>query len=140
MRINGWPRKLNEYILEAQERYKEGGFIWGEFDCCTFGGDWVKLCTGIDPIADYRKQYSNKEDAFNLLERLDGSLYDALQRQLGDPVHPSSAQRGDIAYAEDLTAVGIYFTSGARTQALFLGIKGFALHKAEECTHAFKVR
>ena len=135
----GWARLLNEYILRAQERYQRNGFSWGRMDCCHFAGNWVQLCTGIDVLADYRGKYRTEEEAFALLSANDGTLYDALVKRLGEPVHPSHAQRGDIAYSESLKACGIFFTSGARTMALFLGEGGFALHRAKDTDHAFRV-
>jgi hypothetical protein len=139
MRVSGWQRKLSEYIIASQDKYKREGFGYDRTHCVTFAGDWVQILTGIDPIADYRGQYTTEEEAKALLEQLDGTLYQALQKRFGDPVHPAKAQRGDIAYREAEKMCGIYFTSGARTVALFLGEGGFTLRRARETDHAFRV-
>jgi len=139
-RVADWQRKLNVYLLSAQSRYKKEGFVWGKFDCCTFAGDWVRIATGQDVLSEYRGKYSTKEQAMSVLQELDGSLYQALVNRFGEPEHPSKAMRGDIAYREAINGLGIYLTSGARMAALFLGEQGFAMPKAKDTHHAFKVR
>lgn len=141
MRVAGWARKLNEHILAWQERYQREGFAWGATDCVHFAGDWVRTLTGQDPLEQYRGRYSTEEEARALLAELDGSLYDALVKRFGEPVHPMKAQRGDLAYMAigELECCGILFTSGARMVALFLGEGGFAMHRARDMLHAFRV-
>lgn len=138
MRVQGWQRLLADYILECEERYKAEGFAWGRFDCVHFVGDWVQRCTGEDPISEYRDGYSTKEEADALLET-EGGLYQALVKRFGEPVHPAKAHRGDIAYVEDISALGIFVSVGAKTHAIFLGEGGFAMHAAKHVTHAFRV-
>jgi hypothetical protein len=139
MRIVGWQRALNAYLIDAQERYKAEGFRWGAFDCVHFLGDWIRIATGDDPLADFRGQYSTREEAFALLERTYGSLQLALTARIAPPVHASKAARGDGAFISSLNACGIFFTSGGRMCALFLGEGGFALHRARDIYLAFKV-
>lgn len=136
MRIQGWQRRLNVYLIEAQERYRAEGFGYGRFDCCTFAGDWAQVLTGVDYLGDLRGAYSTRDEA---MELIGGDLYSQLCARLGDPVHPASAQRGDIAYMASSQACGIYFTSGARMAALFLTDGGFTLHRASDTDHAFRL-
>lgn len=142
MRVDGWQRALNAYLLEAQEKYKREGFSYAGLHCVTFCADWVQVLTGTDPLADYRGQYSTEEEARALLESRDGSLLQALTNRFGEPVHPMKAQRGDIAYARfgEQECCGILFTSGSRMVALFLGEGGFALHRAKDVQNAFRVQ
>lgn len=130
---------LNQYIIEAQERYKRNGFQWGRFDCVHFAGNWAKRQTGVDPLEGYRGAYKTQAAAAALLKDRDGTLYRALRHRFGNPVHPAFAQRGDIAYRKAEKACGIYFTSGARTMALFLSEGGFALIRARDTDWAFRV-
>lgn len=139
MRINGWQRALNVYILDAQERYKREGFKHGAFDCVHFAADWVARVTGEDPLAAYRGRYATQEQGEALLLELDGTLVDALTKRFGQPIHPAHAQRGDIAYKAGV-GCGIYFTSGARMVALFLGDGGFVDIRARATDHAFSVK
>lgn len=138
MRVEGWPRRLNEYIASLNP--PANGVEYGRLDCCTFVADWVLILTGEDPMAEYRGRYATEAEAFALLTEIDGTLYRALRKRFGNPVHPLKAQRGDIAYRKDDQAVGIFFTSGGRTHALFLTKGGFALHRARDIDHCFQVR
>lgn len=142
MRVLGWQRKLSEYVIEAQARYKKDGFAWGKFDCCTFAADWVKVCTREDVLSEYRGAYSTEVEAVALLESKAGSVYQELVARFGEPVHPAKAQRGDIALAQlvpGLPCVGVFFTSGAKMRGLFLGEGGFILHRLKDINHCFRV-
>jgi hypothetical protein len=139
MRKPGWQRALNEFLIRWERVYKERGLVPGETDCAHFAGDWVLELTGADPLTGYRGAYATKEAGDALLVEIDGSLLQALEKRFGAPVHPSKALRGDIAFKADV-GIGIYFTSGARMFALFLGEGGFIMHRAADTDHAFAVR
>jgi hypothetical protein len=142
VRVQGWQRLLNQYVIDAQERYKCDGFSYAGMHCVTFCADWVQALTGSDPLAAYRGQYTTAEGAATKLAELDGgSLLQALKNRFGEPSHPTHAQRGDVAYArlEDGECCGIYFTTGARMHALFLGERGFTLRRARDTDFAFRV-
>lgn len=139
MRVVGWQRALNVFLLEWQGIYKERGFVPGATDCAHFAADWALRLTGDDPLADYRGRYTTREAGDALLAELDGSLLQALEKRFGAPIPPARAQRGDLAYKHDV-GIGIYFTSGARMVALFLGEGGFVMHRALDTDHAFAVR
>ena len=55
---------LNEYLIEAEDRYRRTGFAWGRDDCVHFAGDWVLKLTGEDPIEEYRGKYSTYQVFF----------------------------------------------------------------------------
>ncbi len=137
MRRTNWQRLLNEYIVSEQERYLRDGFHPGIFDCCTFAAEWVRRCTGVDHFAEYRGQYATAARGRSLLP--EGGLRRVLTDKLGEPVHPAHAHRGDIALRESDMSLGIFFTSGSRMMALFLGDGGFILHKAKDTDYAFRV-
>jgi hypothetical protein len=139
MRRADWAPALNAYLIESQERYLRNGFEWGRFDCVHWGGNWHQIATGVDPLTDIRGLYRTREEAFALLEQRYGTFEAALAAKLGEPVHPSKAARGDLAYCRSIQACGIYFTSAARKVALFLGEGGFVLHRARETDLAFRV-
>jgi hypothetical protein len=140
VRIDGWQRALNVYIIDAQERYKREGFSYAGIHCAPWCADWVQILTGgQDPMAEYRGRYSTQSEAEALLAELDGTLLEALTKRLGQPIHPAHAMRGDIAYKASV-GCGIYFTSGARMIALFLGDGGFVDLRADATDHAFAVR
>jgi hypothetical protein len=108
-------------------------------NCATFAGEWVLRVTGTDPLEGYRGRAETEAEAMVLLSDLDRTLYEALRKRFGDPLHPARAQRGDIAYRKAERACGIYLTSGARMLALFLTDGGFAMHRARETDWAFRV-
>lgn len=138
-RCAGWARKLNDYLLEAQTRYTSGGFVAGQFDCCIFVADWVEICTGEDPMIDYREQYDTEADGFDLLADRETSLRQALESRFGAALDPSQAQRGDVAFIESLNACGICIVQGAWMRALFLGNGGFVIHRTRDCDAVFRV-
>lgn len=139
MRVEGWQRKLNLYLQDVQRRYVGGGLQWGVLDCAHYAGDWVQILTGVDPIADLRGTYSTEAGAVEILAA-EGGLRAALVSRLGDPVNPARATRGDVAYREDETALGIYLTSGVQMRALFLGRGGFTMHRLRDTDLAFPAR
>ena len=131
---------MNEYLLQAQWRYQETGLVWGVFDCCTFAFDWVRLLTGVDPMADYRGRYASREEAIRLFwENGDLTLDGALARLLGEAVAPALSQRGDVAYRAEEKAVGIMIAQGARQRGLFLGDSGLAALEMNAVTCAFRI-
>lgn len=144
MRVQGWPRLLNQYLRSVDRRHAEATasgrdlFEPGVFDCCIYVADWVELCTGVDPMSDYRDRYRRLDAGFALLKHGDRTLYNALRTRFGNPVHPAKAQRGDIAYRKDM--LGIVFTSGSQLRALFLGQDGMSLYRPRDFRHAFRVR
>lgn len=130
-------RLLNQYLLDAQARYKAHGFRPGVFDCCVYVAGWVELYTGIDPMAEYRDQYRRLDAGLELVAHREGSLQGALTARFGNPIHPAHSRRGDIAVTEG--ALGLFFTQGSLKRALFLGEGGMALMKPSEIDHAFRV-
>lgn len=58
-----WPERLLRFIeLRAKRRFK-----WGRHDCALFAADWVKLATGEDPAAWFRKRYAGASGASQAL-------------------------------------------------------------------------
>lgn len=139
MRVAGWPRELNLYLTEISNRARTDSFAYGSFDCVHLLGDWVLRCTGVDPLADVRGRYANKEQAETLLAEL-GGLYAALELRLGAPVHPAMGQRGDAAYRTGDGSCGILFTTGAVMRGIFLSEHGgLVMHRLADIDHVFRV-
>jgi hypothetical protein len=137
MRVVGWPRLLNNYVAQVSRRASKEPFKFGTFDCVHLAADWVHLCTGVDPLADYRGKYGTKEEAQQLVG--DG-LLQRLTEKLGEPIHPSHGQRGDIALRVADGSCGILFTSGARMRGLFLSeSSGLVMHRLQDIDYVFRV-
>jgi hypothetical protein len=67
---------LNEYLGSIGERPWQPGVL----DCGIFIADWVKILTGIDPIADVRGTYSSEEEFDRILDREGGFLKSCSKR------------------------------------------------------------
>jgi hypothetical protein len=141
MRCEGWPRKLNEYLVQRQDLYQAEGFTWGKTDCVHFVADWVQLLTGTDPLGDLRNAYGSEKEALKLLRDKEGTLLEALTARFGAPVHPAFAQRGDVAYIqlEGMESCGILLTSGSLMRGLFPTERGFTLQRYQDCLYAFRI-
>lgn len=59
----GCGQSLKMY-LESASAVK---WQWGSHDCCTFGSGWVRLQTGIDPLAEFRGAYNSAAQASRLI-------------------------------------------------------------------------
>jgi hypothetical protein len=140
MRAGNWPRLLNQYVTDLSVRAKTESFAYGRFDCVHMLADWIKLCTGVDHLADYRGAYSSKDEADAMLAELDGDLLTALEKRLGPKLHPSQGMRGDAVYRSADGSCGFLFTSGARMRGLFLSEQGgLVLHRLQDIDYAFRV-
>jgi len=80
---------LFEYIsLHANKPFK-----WGENDCCTFIGEWVRIKTERDYLTEH-KPWSSARQARKKLKDL-GGLTALLQSNLKQ-INPNLAQDGDL--------------------------------------------
>lgn len=139
-RIEGWQRALNEHLVASQRAYAERGLVWGSFDCCTFAFDWVLKMTGVDPMADYRGQYSSEAEALQRLRDTGhGTLEGALKAVFGDPVAPALTQRGDLVFRKAEKAVGVVITQGVRQAGIFLGEQGLATVPIGQCDQGYRI-
>lgn len=91
-RREDWPELFVEYV-GAREATP---FAWGEHDCVLFAADWVKLATGTDPVAEFRR-YKSATGAARKIESVGGLLNGA--RRLLPEIGIGLAARGDVALA-----------------------------------------
>lgn len=91
MRVNDWETHLYTVL----NSFNEKPFQWGSHDCCTFAADCVLAITGSDKMSRYRGGYKSAKSAARKLEAA-GGLEAALTFELGDPVAPLMAKRGDV--------------------------------------------
>lgn len=114
MRIEGWEKRLTDFLTEANGR----PFEWGTFDCFLFACDAVKVVTGEDPGAEFRGLYHDEMSAGQLIREKGGPKKIKSYRDLAergaekhgfDPVEQLFARRGDIALAaiDGLQALGV---------------------------------
>lgn len=91
MRLENWPKKLNEIIETARNK----PFCWGENDCSLFVADCVDAITGSSHAKQYRGKYKTAKGAAGLLKKYGG--IEGLVDSKFDPMPRSFARRGDIA-------------------------------------------
>jgi len=94
-RVEDWPERLDVYI----KRCESIPFQYGQHDCCTMASDWVKECTGVDPMAAWRGEYRTATGARRLMHSA-GGLEAMVTSKLGDPIPAAFAQRGDVIMAD----------------------------------------
>jgi hypothetical protein len=92
---------MNDQALMAYlEAVRDRPFEWGAHDCCRFAAGAVEAMTGSNPMAEFLGTYSDRDSARAALTKIGaGTLYHTLLAKFGRSLHPSRAQRGDIAYA-----------------------------------------
>jgi len=94
-------KHLEDYI--AAHRYAD--FKWLEHDCISFGGDWVMVCRGKDPIPEYRG-YGSPMEAFRALRAI-GGFRGLGNKRFGAEVRPAFMQRGDVALVQSGRKIGL---------------------------------
>jgi len=97
-RTEGWPERLAATIEAARDR----PFAWGSHDCCTFAFRWAEGERGasiLAPIAFAHGDWSSALDAARIV-RAAGGLSAIVTEQLGAPIAPAQARRGDVVRVE----------------------------------------
>lgn len=109
MRFPHWPQALADSIQAAGIRV----FGYGGFDCCLFCADVVESMTGVDYAASLRG-YATEDEAYEIISGY-GSIEAMVTSLLGrEPIHPSSAGRGDVVLME---------IDGRETLGICLGVR-----------------
>ena len=116
-RPEDWPERLDAYVRQ----HERTPFAWGVHDCCTFGADWVREITGVDPMAAWRDQYRTPTAAARLIEQA-GGLEAMVQGVLGMPIGTGFRQRGDVVLGEGAFGPTIGLVLGV--DAAFAGLHG----------------
>lgn len=113
-------------------------FEFGRLDCCLWVADWVKLQTGFDPAADWRGQYSTRDEYRHLLLTR-GNLIRVATRamqQIGaTPILPADAKPGDVGVimTEDGPALAI------RDRAAWAAKTGDRLARTPDALRAWRL-
>lgn len=91
-RLTDWEERLATFVADNRER----PFAWGQWDCILMACAAVEAMTGVDPAAEYRGRYSDREGAALALRELGkGTLVKTIASVF--PERPiGKAQRGDI--------------------------------------------
>ena len=136
MRFEDWPARLLAVIDGAAAR----PFEWGAWDCGAFVGACIEAQTGANPVAQLAGRYTTETGMKRILTRdYDGSLRGFWSAQLGAPILPTMAGRGDIVVVEveGVQASGVVDLSGERVACL--GLDGLEFVPIALAVAAWKV-
>jgi hypothetical protein len=86
--------RLAALLREAQGKR----FRWGRWDCCIFSARVHEAVTGEDPRRLFPKYHTRKEAEAIIADC--GGMRGLICRALGEPVHVSRANRGDIVLCD----------------------------------------
>lgn len=100
-RRGDWEQALSDYIVSVEGR----AYAYGQHDCMLHAASAVLAMTGVDPAADVRGTYSDKEGAARVLrESYGGTIEKTMDRHL--PRIPiGHARRGDLVLHENSIGV-----------------------------------
>lgn len=134
IRREDWPEQLYAVI----DDWRRTPFAWGSADCVCFMAACVEAMTDEDPMAEYRGQYEDEETAKAVMKLMGGgSLYNAMRRKFGKPIHVSMAKRGDLALAKTAMGPTVFVVLGE--QMTGPGDDGLEMVPTAGATRAFRV-
>ena len=113
-------------------------FNWGSNDCCLFAADAVQVMTGHDYASAFRGRYRSEFGAARALKRCGaGDLLTTVTAQLGQPIAPAFAHRGDVVMTDfnGTRAVGVLFNGEAWSP----GERGAVAVPRDAIIHAWRV-
>ncbi len=138
MRIEGWEKLLDEYLVKMAKE----PFEWGKNDCLIFTSDWCKMVRGVDPMSKFndedpetiRGMYSSEKEAKDLIKTYRKSARDIMNIHFSK-ISPNFAQRGDVVFYKMAFGIAI-----GRGQAVFnTEDKGLLNVKLGECNLAWRI-
>jgi len=95
-RFDDWRERLISYLAETATK----PFEFGENDCALFAAGAVAAMTGVDLAAQWRGQYSNREDGLKALSDAGYESHVDVAARAFDEIAPAFAAAGDIAVLE----------------------------------------
>lgn len=108
-KIQEWESALEKYLQSMTKRL----FRWGKVDCVLFGCKWAGIATGVDPAEGSYGAYKTREEAFEHLKEVYGSIEEGLDKHF-NRVPVARRQRGDLALCmvEEQETLGIVGANG----------------------------
>jgi hypothetical protein len=101
-RYPDWQAKLGNFLVANAKR----SFRYGEFDCCLFVADAVRVMTGVDLAQHFRGRYTSRSEARERMALFCGEA--SVERVAAkvasahglDRVSPREAARGDMVLVQ----------------------------------------
>ena len=130
VRQEGWESRLNAVIhASLAKRFK-----WGQHDCSLLSLDVIDAMCNTEIADKWRGKYSNKEEAYELLDSFGG--YDDIYKSYGlESVDLNYAMRGDICQINTDEAIGILLGD----QIVSTGAFGIVSLGRDSMIHAWRV-
>ena len=119
-RLPNWYSRLMSYIDEIRRTPHS----LGRHDCALFAAGAVEAMTGEDPAAPWRGQYETLEEGLLLLQSSGYIDHVAVAASIGERVHKTDAQTGDIAVVATPQGMALGVVSGSRVMVLMSGSLG----------------
>lgn len=140
MRIEGWEKRLDEYIQEVSMK----SFKWGECDCLIFVSDCCNVICGVDPMSKKKKsdpktirgKYKTEEKAKELIREYRRTMPNIMDIHF-NRINPNFAQRGDVVMCkiQNMT-FGIVWGGKAYFKT---DNEGFVTMTLNKCKYAWRV-
>lgn len=113
-RQQNWIALCSTFLIE----HEKTPFRWGEFDCCLFVADWVKMQFGVDPAAQYRGKYSTERGSIRALKKYGAKTSDLKQAWTHalniEPTNGCAANRGDVVLVKQPCGnelIGVFYAN-----------------------------
>lgn len=109
---------MAENLGEFLERAGRRGLVYGLNDCMMMPANWLWSLTGIDPAAEWRGRYSDRDGAARIIARAGGlqSLMSAAALSAGAvPVPADQAPPGAVGLVVSITDDGPAPVGAVRT-------------------------
>lgn len=120
-----WQFNLNKLVND----HKESEFDWGTWDCGVFAASVANAVLVDSPayLLPFKGKYRTALGSLRALKKAGyDSLRDYLVHCFGEPISPSHAWRGDIAFYEDCAGVNL----GAYN--LLIGVKAIGIDAEDQ--------
>lgn len=132
MRVDNWPRALDEYV----ELKRSAAFEWGANDCAAFAKGAVEAISDTD-LSDLDMNYRTALGAKRFLAKHDCEDLWALIDTRFERVDVKQAQRGDlIAHKTEDKSVGVCLSGMFAT----VGDKGLIFATFDDAISAWRVK
>lgn len=92
----GWRGRLHA----VRARHLRQPFRYGVQDCAAFAGECVEAIIGVDPMAEFRGRYKNRDEAMALLAAEGFASLAEAAGFLFAEISPSRAVAGDLALVD----------------------------------------
>ncbi|WP_410768406.1 DUF6950 family protein [Endobacterium cereale] len=118
MRHPDWERRLNAIVA----RHQACPGAWGTSDCWMMAMDAIEAVSG-ERILPHLQTYKTEAEGYKVFRKagFKETVEEALADELGEPISPMLAQRGDVGVIERNGAVscGVFTSAGFAVRTIY---------------------